>query len=124
MKELIHRLTDPNSGKIVQVTLRDTKLISETGKAEKLKATEKDFSNPEEELKNFYKKEWETLKKGFVLVDESGRPGHAALHKFIGGGYTGSLSFQETPGGIYVYRNTGQAETLIDQLVLIDHRGN
>lgn len=123
MKEITHQLTDTASGKILNITLRDKMLISETGKSEKHKTTEKEFSSNEEALKNFYKKEWEALKKGLVLTSENAGVGQPVLHKFIGGGYTGSLSFQQTPNGIYIYKNAGQAERLMDQLVLIDTSG-
>jgi len=123
MKELTHQLIDIDSEKILNITLKDKKLISETGKKEKLKTTEKEFSDAEDALKNFYKKEWDALKKDFVLTNQNAEKGQPILHKFIGGGYTGSLSFQQTPNGIYVYKNAGQAERLIDQLVLMDNSG-
>jgi hypothetical protein len=123
MKELTYRLIDINSDKVLIITLKDKKLISETGKKEKLKTTEKEFSDADEALKNFHKKEWDALKKGFVLKNQQAEIGQPILHKFIGGGYTGSLSFQQTPIGIYIYKNAGQAERLIDQLVLIDNSG-
>ena len=123
MKELSHQLIDRNSGKVLNLTLKDKTLISEAGKIEKPKTTQKEFPSKEEALKNFNKKEWEALKNGFVLTNESAQIGQPILHKFIGGGYTGSLSFQQTPDGIYVYKNAGQAERLIDQLILIDHSG-
>lgn len=123
MKGLSHKLIDNISGKILKITLKNKTLISETGKIEKLRKTEKEFSDIEDALKNFHKKEWEALKKGFILTNDQAQIGQPVLHKFIGGGYTGSLSFEQTPNGIYIYKNDGQEEKLIDKLVLIDNLG-
>ncbi|WP_299781534.1 hypothetical protein [uncultured Formosa sp.] len=117
MKALSHQLINTNSQKLLQITLTDKKLISETGTPKKLRKTEKEFSSSEEALKNFYKKEWAALKKDFVLNNKHPKIGEAYLHKFIGGGYTGSLSFQHTPKGIFIYKDE------VDSLIQIDEFG-
>jgi hypothetical protein len=123
-KNVTHQLVEKETGKLLNLTLSGKNLISETGKPEKLKATEKEFSDLEDARKNFYKKEWEALKKGFVLNNENAKIGEPVLHKFIGGGNTGCLSFQQTPQGIYVYKSTNNEVDVMDYLVLIDNLGN
>ncbi len=119
MKELSHQLINTASDKVINIAVKGKVLITETGKIDKLKKTEKEFLDVEDALKNFYKKEWEALKKDFVLINQNAEIGKPILHKFIGGGYTGSLSFQETPNGIYIYKNVGES----DFLILINHFG-
>ena len=119
-KNVTHQLVEKETGKLLNLTLCDKNLTSETGTPEKLKATEKAFSDLEEARKNFYKKEWEALKKNFVLHNENAKIGEPVLHKFIGGFYTGSLSFQQTPKGIFIYKGGEDTENL----VLIDNFGN
>lgn len=123
-KNVTHQLVEKETGKLLNLTLNNKNLISETGKDGKLKTTEKTFPDLQEAQKNFYKKEWEALKKGFVLNNENAKIGEAVLHKFIGGGYTGCLSFQQTPKGIYVYKSTNIEDDFTDYLVLIDNFGN
>lgn len=123
MKEIKHRLIDNNSEKVINLILKDSILISETGKIDKLKTTKKEFSNKEEALRNFYKKEWEALKKGFVLNNEDDKIGQPILHKFIGGIYTGAMSFVSTPKGIFVYNDSQENDTIDGFLNLIDNSG-
>ena len=126
MEQEIHILYDTATGKICRITLLGNKLITETGKPDKPRVTEKEFTTAEEAQKAFIKKEWETLKKGFVLRNENAKAGEPFLHYFIGGGYTGCLSFCGTPVGIFVYQNKlaykGKGDK--DYLVLIDNAGN
>ena len=124
MKEIEHQLIDNKTDKVINLILKDKILISETGKIDKLKTTEKEFPNKEEALKNFYKKEWDTLKKGFVLNNENDKIGQPILHKFIGGPYTGALSFVSTPKGFFVYKDSPQNEAMEGFLNLIDNSGN
>ena len=119
-KNITRQLVEKETGKLLNLTLRNKNLVSETGKPGKLKANEKAFSDSEEAQKNFYKKEWEALNKGFVLSSENAKIGEPILHKFIGGYYTGCLSFQQTPNGIYVYKGTEET----DYLALINNEGN
>lgn len=124
MREINRQLIDSNSDTSLSLTLRSKTLVTETAKSGKVKTTTKEFSTDEESLKTFYKKEWEALKKGFVLRNDNAKTGQAFLHKFIGGGYTGALSFEGTTKGIYIYKNVGQEVKLIDKLVVIDEVGN
>lgn len=124
MKEIKHQLIDTNTEKVIILTLKDKILISETGKIDKLKATEKEFSSNEDALKIFYKKEWEALKKGFVLNDENAQIGQPILHKFIGGAYTGALALENSPKGIFVYEDKIRNGETIGLLNLIDKLGN
>ena len=70
-------------------------------------------------------KEWESLKKGFVLQDSEAKAGEASLHVYIGGGYTGALSFASVRDEIYVYKSGGQKDggKPSDILVRLDKSG-
>lgn len=124
MKKIKHKLVDKNSEKVINIILNGKTLISETGKIGKLRTTEKGFSNNQEALKNFHKKEWDALKKGFVLNDETVQIGQPILHKFIGGAYTGALSLEHSPKGIFVYEDSIQNEQIVGSINLIDSLGN
>ena len=67
-------------------------LISESIKNGKTRQTQKEFASTDEAQKACVKKEWESLKKGFVLQDSEAKAGDTSLHVYIGGGYTGALS--------------------------------
>lgn len=123
MKEIKHQLIDIQSDKIINLILKDNVLISEIGKMDKLKASEKEFSSSQEALINFYKKEWEALKKGFVLNDENAQIGQPILHTFIGGAYTGAISFEHSPKGTFVYKHGLKNEAIKAALNLIDGHG-
>ena len=105
--------------------LDDNHLIIETGVAGKTKTTSKPFTDAAEAMRQFTKKEWELLKKGAVLRTTTASPGEPLLHLFIGGGYTGCLSFIATPLGIYVYRSQGNGGDMgnHDQLWHINDAG-
>ncbi|SEW29069.1 hypothetical protein SAMN05428988_4026 [Chitinophaga sp. YR573] len=123
---ITHHLFYEQTDKIFTITLSDKKVIIENGKVGKTKVTEKEFSTAEEAKTNFEKKEWEMLKKGFTLRNENPLTGEPSLHYYVGAGYTGSLAFENTPNGIYIYKH-GWFKTASDQkdfLVLIDARGN
>lgn len=115
-----HRLINRATGKVLNLSVKNNVLHTETGKEDKLRKTEKAFSDKEQVINNFYKKEWEALKKGFVLVNENAKVGTPSLHTYIGGGYTGALTFTSTPKGIMVYKNTTEG----DVLVVLDSLGN
>lgn len=123
---IIHQLFSDQTGQVFTITLSDKKVITENGKSGKTRVTAKEFPTPEEAIIFFEKKEWEMLKKGFTLRNENPVQGQPALHYFVGTGYTGSLSFANTPQGIYVYKH-GWFKAPTDQqdfLVLIDTSGN
>ncbi|WP_159020576.1 WD40 repeat domain-containing protein [Algibacter sp. L3A6] len=119
MKNISHQLYQKETEKILKLTLNDTTMTSLSGKLNKLRKTEKFFSTPQEAIKAFTKKEWEAIKKGFNLHNENAKTGEPILHTYIGGGYTGALSFQHTPNGTYVYKNIEQT----DYLILKDNLG-
>ena len=79
MKNVTHQLIEKASGSVLILTLKDKSLFSEAGKSGKLKTTEKAFSDLEDARKNFYKKEWEALKKGFILHNYNAKPGEPFL---------------------------------------------
>jgi uncharacterized protein YhfF len=123
---ITHHLFYEQTDKVFTIVLSDKKVIVENGKVGKTKVTEKEFSTAEEAKIFFEKKEWEMLKKGFTLRNENPLMGEPSLHYYVGAGYTGSLAFENTPNGIYVYKH-GWFKTASDQkdfLVLIDVRGN
>lgn len=124
MKNITHQLTHNASGKLLNLTLHDKTLISEAGKPDKLKTSEKVFSSDEDALKNFYKKEWEALKKGYVLYNETAEKGQPFLHKFIGGGYTGAMAFAQTSKGIFVNRDNLPGESFDSAIHLMTTSGN
>ncbi len=69
----------------------------------------KDFSNEEDAVTFFRKKQWEMLKKGFVLYQKTSDFGEPKLHHYIGGAYTGALSFTHTHDFFFVYEgNEGE----------------
>lgn len=124
MKQLQHELIDKNSDKVIKLTLNNKILISETGKNNKLKTTEKEFSSNEDALNNFYKKEWEALKKGYVLNNENAEIGQPVLHKYIGGAYTGALAIENSPKGILVYEDKIQNSETVGLINIIDNNGD
>ncbi|MBO0589876.1 hypothetical protein I2486_00500 [Cellulophaga sp. E16_2] len=120
MNSISHQLHQKESGKLLILTLTKTSLVSQSGKREKLRTTQKDFDSHEDALKAFTKKEWEALKKGFRYTTQEAEIGEPSLHRYIGGGYTGALSFEATPKGIYTYKNNDEK----DVLILIDPLGD
>ncbi|WP_324026329.1 hypothetical protein QSV08_02625 [Maribacter sp. BPC-D8] len=77
--EIIHQLINSDSEKIIILTLDGENLISETGKKDKLRTTTKVFPSNEDALKNFHKKEWAALKKGFILINTNVKLGQPTL---------------------------------------------
>nr|WP_315061228.1 hypothetical protein [uncultured Campylobacter sp.] len=85
-------------------------LISESVKNGKTRQTQKEFANADEAQKACVKKEWESLKKGYVLQNSDAKAGEASLHVYIGGGYTGALAFAGAGGEFFVYKCGGYKE--------------
>ena len=85
-------------------------LISESVKNGKTRQTQKEFANADEAQKACVKKEWESLKKGYVLQNSDAKAGEASLHVYIGGGYTGALAFAGVGGEFFVYKCGGYKE--------------
>lgn len=116
-----HRLEDRDNEKASTITLNENVVTIETEKSGKARATEKTFTYNNEASEYFEKKEWELLKKGFVLHSDSTMIGDPILHYFIGGFFTGALSFEETLSGIFIYKANGDG--LDDELMVINEVG-
>ena len=100
-------------------------LLSESIKNGKTRQTQKEFASAGEAQKACVKKEWESLKKGYVLQNAGAKSGEASLHVYIGGGYTGALAFSSAGGEFFVYKCGGYKEggALDDFLIRLDASG-
>lgn len=100
-------------------------LISESIKNGKTRQTQKEFTSTDEAQKACAKKEWESLKKGYVLQNSDAKAGEASLHVYIGGGYTGALAFAGAGDDLFVYKCGGYKEggALDDFLIRLDASG-
>uniref|UniRef100_UPI0028D6FB26 hypothetical protein n=1 Tax=Campylobacter showae TaxID=204 RepID=UPI0028D6FB26 len=100
-------------------------LASESIKNGKTRQTQKEFASADEAQKACVKKEWESLKKGYVLQNSDAKAGEASLHVYIGGGYTGALAFSGAEGELFVYKCGGYKEggALDDFLIRLDASG-
>ena len=100
-------------------------LLSESVKNGKTRQTQKEFASIDEAQKACAKKEWESLKKGYVLQSSDAKAGEASLHVYIGGGYTGALAFAGAEGELFVYKCGGYKEggALDDFLIRLDASG-
>ncbi|OUT15185.1 hypothetical protein B9N63_02540 [Campylobacter concisus] len=85
-------------------------LVSESFKNGKTRQTQKEFASIDEAQKACAKKEWESLKKGYVLQNADAKAGEVTLHIYIGGGYTGALAFVGAEGELFVYKCGGYKE--------------
>ena len=106
----MRELANFDSGERLGLGVEDKALVSVSLKGGKTKQTKKEFASEQEAKKACVKKEWESLKKGFVLQDSEAKAGKACLHVYIGGGYTGALSFASLRDEIYVYKSGGQKD--------------
>ena len=121
MRELVNF----DSGERLRLCVEDNALVSVSQKGGKTKQSKKEFASETEAKKACIKKEWENLKKGFILQDSEAKTGEASLHVYIGGGYTGALSFSGLRDEIYVYKSGGQKDggNSSDILVKLDRNG-
>lgn len=121
MRELVNF----DSGERLRVSVEGNALVSVSQKGGKTKQSKKEFASETEAKKACAKKEWESLKKGFILQDSEAKTGAASLHVYIGGGYTGALSFASLRDEIYVYKSGGQKDggKPSDILVRLDRSG-
>ena len=121
MRELVNF----DSGERLELGVEDKALVSVSLKGGKTKQTKKEFASEQEAKKACIKKEWESLKKGFILQDSEAKAGKACLHVYIGGGYTGALSFASVRDEIYVYKSGGQkdGDKPSDILLRLDRSG-
>ena len=85
-------------------------LLSESIKNGKTRQTQKEFASIDEAQKACAKKEWESLKKGYVLQNSDAKAGEASLHVYIGGGYTGALAFVGADEEFFIYKCGGYKE--------------
>lgn len=106
MRELVNF----DSGDHLRLSVEGNALVSVSQKDGKTKQSKKGFTSIDEAKKACIKKEWESLKKGFILQDSEAKTGEACLHVYIGGGYTGALSFASLKDEIYVYKSAGQKD--------------
>ena len=121
MRELVNF----DSGERLRLSVEGNALVSVSQKGAKTKQSKKEFASETEAKKACVKKEWESLKKGFVLQDNEAKTGESSLHVYIGGGYTGALSFASVRDEIYVYKSGGQKDggKPSDILVRLDKSG-
>ena len=121
MRELVNF----DSGERLRLGVEGNALVSVSQKGAKTKQTKKEFASEIEAKKACVKKEWESLKRGFILQDSEAKAGKACLHVYIGGGYTGALSFAGVKDEIYVYKSGGQKDGGVpsDILVRLDRSG-
>ena len=118
-------LVNFDSGERLRVSVEDNALVSVSQKSGKTKQSKKEFASETEAKKACVKKEWESLKKGFVMQNSEAKAGEPCLHVYIGGGYTGALSFASLRDEIYVYKSGGQkdGDKPSDLLVWLDRSG-
>ena len=121
MRELVNF----DSTERLRLGVEGNALVSVSQKGAKTKQSKKEFASEIEAKKACVKKEWESLKKGFILQDSEAKAGEPCLHVYIGGGYTGALSFASLKDKIYVYKSGGQKDggMLGDILVRLDKSG-
>ena len=121
MRELVNF----DSGERLRLGVEGNALVSVSQKGAKTKQTKKEFASEIEAKKACVKKEWESLKKGFVMQNSEAKAGEASLHVYIGGGYTGALSFASIKDEIYVYKSGSQKDggKPSDILVRLDRSG-
>ena len=121
MRELVNF----DSSERLRLNVDGNALVSVSQKGAKTKQSKKEFASETEAKKACVKKEWESLKKGFILQDSEAKAGKASLHVYIGGGYTGALSFTSVKDEICVYKSGGQKDGGMpsDLLVRLDRSG-
>ena len=121
MKNLINL----SGGDRLNLRVQDKILISESIKNGKTRQTQKEFASAGEAQKAYEKKEWESLKKGYVLQNADAKAGEASLHVYIGGGYTGALAFAGAGDDLFIYKCGGYKEggALDDFLIRLDASG-
>ena len=121
MKNLINL----SSGDRLNLRVQGQILASESVKNGKTRLTQKEFASPYEAQKACVKKEWQSLKKGYVLQNSDAKAGEASLRVYIGGGYTGALAFAGVGDELFVYKCGGYKEggALDDFLIRLDASG-
>lgn len=107
------------------IEIDENSVIYQTLKNDKGRVYTKELSSLDEAQRFFYKKEWEALKKGFILYQECEKIGGPKLHYFTSSGYTGCLSFANFPQGILVYKHGSYEDenNQTDFLDLLSYKG-
>ncbi|WP_122873728.1 hypothetical protein [Campylobacter showae] len=118
-------LVNLSNGDRLNLRVEGQILLSESIKNGKTRQTQKEFASAGEAQKACVKKEWESLKKGYVLQNADAKAGEASLHVYIGGGYTGALAFAGAGDDLFVYKCGGYKEggALDDFLVRLNASG-
>ena len=98
------------NGDRLNLSVQGQILLSESIKNDKSRQTQKEFASAGEAQKACVKKEWESLKKGYVLQNAGAKAGEASLHVYIGGGYTGALAFVGAGEEFFIYKCGGYKE--------------
>jgi hypothetical protein len=121
-----HLLYDDLTQKTTKISCKENTLNLETVTGGKTKLAGKDYPSVEACRKEFFKKEWELLKKGAIMRNPDAGAGEPTVHIFIGGGYTGCLSFTQTPKGIFVYQanSNGREMGTQDKLLCVSPDGH
>lgn len=102
------------------LSLDKTTLITENINKGKSRTTEKILTDSETAIKEYNKKRFATLKKGYVELNDKPKKGEAFMHYYVGGGYTGCLSFTKVADEFYVYKCV---EDNVEVLLCIDKEG-
>ncbi len=120
-----HLLYDDLAQKTTKISCEENTLNLKTVTGGKTKTADKSYPSVEACRKEFFKKEWELLKKGAIMRNPAAGAGEPAVHIFIGGGYTGCLSFAATPNGTFVYQagSNGREMGTQDKLLCISPDG-
>ena len=122
--QIRHVLTDGATGKVSVLVLDGCKLVVESGLPGKTRSTQKVHASPTAAATQFEKKEWELLKKGYVMREPDAAVGNPCLHRYVGGGYTGCLTLVAVGEQMAVYRHgvfePAQSE---DYLISINRAG-
>ena len=114
MRELVNF----DSGERLRLGVEDKALVSVSQKGAKIKQSKKEFASETEAKKACVKKEWESLKKGFVMQNSEAKAGEPCLHVYIGGGYTGALSFAGLRDEIYLLVRLDRSGAIKEQIAL------
>ncbi len=120
-----HLLYEDLTQKTTKISCEENTLNLETVTGGKTRLAGKSYPSVEACRKEFFKKEWELLKKGAIMRNPDAGAGEPTVHIFIGGGYTGCLSFAATSAGIYVYQagSNGREMGTQDKLLCISPDG-
>ncbi len=120
------KLKDRKSHKSFEIQINENLVTYQTIKNNKGRIYKKELKTNEDAINFFYKKEWEMLKKNFVLSQETDEIGCPKLHYFTSNGYSGCLSFENLGNEIIVYKQGSyeDANNQFDYIDVITPKGN